>query len=163
MKYFYTSAVFLFFCTALFAQKQVLGAGGGSSSQQNNKYLSYSIGQQGITGVFTGTNGTVVQQGFEASTLRLLSSNTLESPVQVTTNVYPNPFAHTVHFSFSSPLQIPLKVVVFDDLGRKVFEKIYAPANTLAVPLANLSGGIYTVRITGAGYQHSTRIVKIHD
>ncbi len=155
--------IFAMLCgTSLFSQRAVLGVGGGSMTDGGG-YVSHSIGQQGITGVFTGNNGTVVQQGFETSLLRILSSSTLESPVQVTTNVYPNPFAHTVHFSFSSPLQIPLKVVVFDDLGRKVFEKIYAPANTLAVPLANLSGGIYTVRITGAGYQHSTRIVKIHD
>jgi len=148
---------------SVFSQKQVLGAGGGSTTDSSGAYISYSIGQQGITGTIIGVNGNVVQQGFETSQLRLLSSNTFETPLGVTTTVYPNPFAHTVHFSFSSPLSIPLNVVVFDDLGRKVFEKTYEPANTLAVPLAKLSGGIYTVRITGAGYQHSTRIVKIHN
>lgn len=150
----------LFSITVTFSQRSVIGASGGSAILANNHYISYSVGQQGITGTFTNADGKVIQQGFEHGLLRIVSRKTIETPVSIQTTAYPNPFTTSINFSFSKPLNRVVELTVFDELGRLVLRKQQTAINKLSVSLARFSDGVYTITIKGATFNYTTRVIK---
>lgn len=150
----------LFSITVAFGQRSVIGASGGSATLVNNHYVSYSIGQQGITGTIIGADGKTIQQGFEHGLLQIISSKTIAAPVSIQTTAYPNPFTTSINFSFSKPLNEEVALTVFDNLGRLVLTKKQIAINKLSVSLARFSDGVYTITIKGATFNYTTRVIK---
>lgn len=153
-------AVLLLCCFSTFSQRAVLGAGGGSMTV-NNMYVSHSIGQQGVTGTFTNSEGVVLQQGFENYFLQVLSRAPLFSPAQVQTKVYPNPFFEELHFLFSTPLDTELTISVYDFSGKRMLTKTVQASSNVILSLASLPVGVYAVHLNGISYQYTSKVIKL--
>lgn len=153
--------VLLFFiiCNSYNAQTlhhQMISCQGGNSFNSNVNKILFTVGQQSVIG--SSTNGISVQQGFQQSNwYRIIQQNT----VSITTIVYPNQFKDVVNFSFSQSPGNDINIVVFDLLGRLVYnQSIKNEENLISVNLNNLSSSEYFVKLTSNNYTFSTKILK---
>lgn len=158
MKIFCIGLLF-FVSNIIFAQQlhhEMIGTQGGSVTTNNGIRVSYSVGQQSVTG--TSTTNYVVQQGFQQSNWgKLIEQNS----INISTTVFPNPFLDTIKFSFSSSPGSAIDVLVFDILGRLVHSELVQNENNLiSIDLKKLSSAEYLVKLSSGGYIHSAKIIK---
>lgn len=135
---------------------EMISAQGGSKITASGHFVSYTIGQQSVTG--TSPNGYVVQQGFQQSNWsKILEENT----ISVVTTVYPNPFVSDINFSFSTSPGNKIEVMVFDVLGRVVYaETAINQNNVIALDLSKLSSALYLVKLASEKFIYSAKIIK---
>lgn len=68
---------------------EMISAQGGSKVTERGQFVSYTIGQQSVTG--TTSNGYIVQQGFQQSNWsKILEQNT----ISIVTTVFPQSFCY---------------------------------------------------------------------
>lgn len=152
--------VVIVFNSQLFIAQQLhhemIGTQGGSVTTNNGIRVSYSVGQQSVTG--TSTTNYVVQQGFQQSNWgKLIEQNS----INISTTVFPNPFIDSVKFSFSSSPGSAIDVLVFDILGRLVHSELVQNENNLiSIDLKKLSSAEYLVKLSSGSYIHSAKIIK---
>jgi hypothetical protein len=81
--------------------------------------------------------------------------------ISITTITYPNPFIDRVNFHFSSPVIGPIKVALFDVMGRLVYykEKI-AIDNIVSIDNLSFAQGEYFVKLTAKNFTYSTNLLK---
>ncbi len=80
--------------------------------------------------------------------------------------IYPNPMNGTAQFQLTSEETLPIKIELYDITGRlqKIIFSGYSSAGQLLqfnIDLANLSGGIYFLRIAAASWSITRRLVYI--
>jgi hypothetical protein len=155
LKIFY---LFLSFnCFSQTLHHQMISSQGGNVVTNSGIVVKYTIGQQSISGTKTGN--VIVQQGFQQSNWdTIIAANNV---VLVNTTTYPNPFIDSVNFQFSSPVTGPIKVALFDVMGRLVYYKEKVSINNI-VTIDNLSfaQGEYFVKLTAKNYTYSTNLLK---
>lgn len=71
-------------------------------------------------------------------------------------SVFPNPFNNIANFRSK---QIVKSVILFDELGRKVYEA-YVNNLTASISLSTLSKGVYFANVTVGDQSHSVKLVK---
>jgi hypothetical protein len=153
--------IILLFGFSAFGQKlhhQMLSIQGASVHLSNGASVSQTIGQQSVTGNFR-KNNLVMGQGFQQSNLgRSYSHNNQQAIITIT---YPNPVSDFVNFKFSSEIKGPIKVTIYDMLGRAVFYKEKnAIQNILTIDAIYLAEGEYFIKLTAQNYNYSTKILK---
>jgi hypothetical protein len=153
--------ILLFLLTiSCYSQKlhhQMLSSLGSSSQVPGGIVVRQSIGQQSAIGNFKNSN-IVVGQGFQQSS----KMNPIVTPaIVIYTNTYPNPFIDKVNFQFSSPVQGPIKISLFDILGRLVFTAEKFTTNNI-VTIENLffPEGEYFAKLTGNNFTYTTNLLK---
>ena len=135
----------------------MLSSQGKNTTLSNGILISQTVGQQSAIGNYRDSN-LIVGQGFQQSN----KMRTAISPViYVTTTTYPNPFIDSVNFQFSSPIAGPIKISLFDVMGRLVYNKEKISVNNI-VTIDNLSfaQGEYFVKLTAKNYTYSTNLLK---
>ena len=135
----------------------MLSSQGTSTRTSGGVTVRQTIGQQSAIGNYRGSN-TIVGQGF-------LQSNNMKTAlppvISITTITYPNPFIDRVNFQFSSPVTGPIKVALFDIMGRLVYYKEKMPYNnTLIIDNLSFAQGEYIVKLTAKNYTYSTILLK---
>lgn len=135
---------------------EMISSQGGSVVTSNGHIVSYSIGQQSISG--TSTNGYVVQQGFQQNNWGAIIKQT---EISISTKVYPNPFISEVQFEFSESPGMSLNVYVFDVRGRLVYsDNKKNDSNTISLNLEQLASAEYLVKLTSEKHTLYTKILK---
>jgi hypothetical protein len=136
---------------------QMLSSQGTTSRTSAGVIVRQTIGQQSAIGNFRNTSA-IVGQGF----LQSQTMKTAKAPViSITTITYPNPFIDSVNFQFSSPISGPIKISLFDVMGRLVYYKEKtAVNNTLTLENLSFAQGQYFVKLTAKNFTYSTNLLK---
>jgi hypothetical protein len=120
--------------------------------------LRQTISQRSAIGNYRNSN-IIVGQGF----LQSKTMKTAIAPViSIKTITYPNPFIDKVNFQFSAPIAGPIKITLFDVMGRLVYskEKLSADNNTLTLENLSFAQGEYFVKLSAKNYTYSTNLLK---
>ena len=135
----------------------MLSSQGTTSRSSTGIIVRQTIGQQSAIGNYRDSN-LIVGQGFQQGNKM---KTAIPQVISVTTTTYPNPFVDSVNFQFSSPITGPIKVVLFDVMGRLVYYKEKVSINNI-VTIDNLSfaQGEYFVKLTAKNYSYSTNLLK---
>jgi hypothetical protein len=142
--------------------RTVTGVSGSSEviSLNNSTYFfQQSIGQAGVIGTFSDIE-YVLRQGFIQPNV---ISKIIETdiPLNLVSNVYPNPFIENISLSFNEEIRGNVSVEVFDMLGRLIFSKNYLASQNLNVILRNLPVADYILKVTANRKQLIKKILKI--
>lgn len=140
---------------------QMISSQGQSTRTSNGVIINQTIGQQSLTGTATKTN-TIVLQGFQQSQWgKYINSSSDTGKVTIQTNTYPNPFTKTIQFQFSKVISEPISVLIYDILGRTVYEQTSKSITTiLTLDLASLPTAEYLVRLNTSELHYTTKIIK---
>lgn len=139
--------------------RQMLSVQGGSSKTTAGTIVKQSVGQQSVIGN-SQKNKVTVSQGFQKSNSKVAGETKIIKNQMITT-VFPNPMIDKLNFKFSSPITGKVKVLIFDLLGRTVFqEEKFASENTLTIDNIYLPSGNYIVKLNATNYEYSTKILK---
>jgi hypothetical protein len=136
---------------------QMISAQGGNAVTQSGIIVKYTVGQQSVTGTKAGN--VILQQGFQQSNWdTIIAANNV---VLVNTTTFPNPFIDSVNFQFSAPISGPIKISLFDVMGRLVYykEKI-AVNNTVTIDNLSFAQGEYFAKLTAKNFTYSTNLLK---
>jgi len=135
---------------------QMIGAQGGSYIVGNSLQVEQSIGQVTVHGYQA--DASAVLQGFQQNVWYKLAGPNKE---HIAIKLFPNPFIETVNFSFSKPLNYPLKLTLFDLLGRVISEKtIQTNTKETAILFPVLAAAEYIVALSSAEINQSFKIIK---
>ena len=139
---------------------QILSSQGISTKMPNGLIISQTIGQQSLTG--NSSDDYVVMQGFQQSVWgKYIASNKTAEKDGIKTVTYPNPFTETVNFQFSEPITDVVSILVFDILGRVVYQQDKIPINTIVtINLAMLPSTKYLVQLKTLKLNYYTQIIK---
>jgi len=140
---------------------QMLSSQGNSTKKANGLVVKQTVGQQSTTGSSSNKN-YVLMQGFQQSLWsKYIASNKIETPEDIKTITYPNPFTENVNFQFSKPMTDVISIYIFDILGRLVYEqKKKADSTILTIDLTTLSSSEYLVRLSTTNLNYYTKIIK---
>ena len=135
----------------------MLSSQGTTTHTSRGVMVRQTIGQQSAIGNYRNSN-LIVGQGF-------LQSNNMKTAlppvISITTITYPNPFIDRVDFQFSSPITGPIKVALFDIVGRLIYYKEKMSINsTLTIDNLSFAQGEYIVKLTAKNYTYSTTLLK---
>ncbi|MEO0037068.1 MAG: hypothetical protein RIQ59_279 [Bacteroidota bacterium] len=135
----------------------MLASQGSSSHVAGGIVVRQSIGQQSAIGNYKNSN-LIVGQGFQQNGKM---KPTATPSVVINTKTYPNPFIDKVNFQFSSPVEGPVKISLFDILGRLVFTAEKFPTNNI-VTIDNLffPEGEYFAKLTANNFTYTTNLLK---
>ena len=136
---------------------QMLSSQGASSHASGGVFVRQTVGQQSAIGNFRNTSAIVGQGFLQSETMK-----TAVAPViSITTITFPNPFIDSVNFQFSAPISGPIKISLFDVMGRLVYYKEKTAINNI-VTLDNLSfaQGEYFAKLTAKNFTYSTNLLK---
>jgi len=119
--------------------------------------IRQTIGQQSVIGNHKNSN-FIVGQGFQQSN-NMKSSSPSITVIKVI--AYPNPFVERVNFKFSSFVDGPIKISIFDLLGRLVFTDVKFPFNnTITIDNLFFAEGEYFAKLTAKNLSYSTNLLK---
>jgi hypothetical protein len=151
--------LFFLFVVSASAQSlhhQMISAQGGGVVTNSGYKVNYTIGQQSVTGSYSGTY--IVQQGFQQNNWSKIISNNNNL---IQTNLFPNPFIEYITFTFSSSPGAKINAMVFDILGRLIHtEDVVNENNEIKLNLSRLSSAEYLIRLSSGKYEYATKIIK---
>ena len=153
--------ILLFFITiSCYSQNlhhQMLSSQGASSHLSGGIVVRQTIGQQSTIGNFKKSN-LIFGQGFQQNSKIKLGNS---AAFVVNTKTYPNPFIDKVNFQFSSPLEGPIKVELYDILGRLIYTVEKFPSNNI-ITINNLffPEGEYFAKLTTNNFTYTTNLLK---
>jgi hypothetical protein len=153
----------LFFSCSFYGQllhHQMLSAQGASIITNNGFVINQTIGQQSLTGNSSGSY--IVMQGFQQSLWgNYIASNAAEDLIGIKITTYPIPFTETVNFQFSEPITDLVSILIFDIVGRVVYQQNKIPIDTLlSLNLSMLPSTKYLVRLQTVKLNYYTQIIK---
>ncbi|MCO5723486.1 T9SS type A sorting domain-containing protein [Robiginitalea marina] len=149
-----------FYTNAQTLMRQTLAqAGSGRLVQAGGRgyFLLQSVGQGSVTGTYTAGNASV-RQGYIQPLPILLTGG---DPDGLEALVWPNPFVNGVVARLEAGLEEEVLVQVFDISGRLVQRIAYVPETQLAIPLLNLSQGIYFIRFLSGQKSITKQLIKL--
>ncbi|MCC9166323.1 T9SS type A sorting domain-containing protein [Pontibacter harenae] len=77
---------------------------------------------------------------------------------------YPNPFTSGLNIALTSGLTGEAKVTLYNLQGQEVYSSkvdIAAGVTTAELPLQNLSGGVYVLKVVTSSFEATTKVVKV--
>jgi len=139
--------------------RSTLGTGGAStivSAEGHKISFPQSIGQSGITGVYTMKN-LELRQGFIQPVLRVKSLNESQNNI---ISIYPNPLTSVVFVKVNSEITGNIGLNIFDLSGRKVYTDTIPAKEIIQLNLSSLPGGTYILKLTGSNIQANYKLIK---
>lgn len=135
----------------------VAGTTSALSEGSNTLVIQQSIGQGSVIGTFV--SGTVMlRQGFiQPPSIR---TSIIEEDATLLASVYPNPFTEAVNISFSEEVSGNLSIIIFDMLGRKVYDQSKKAAQEMSVNLQSLSSAQYIMIVSSGNKQFKANLIK---
>ena len=135
----------------------MLSSQGTSTRTSSGISVRQTIGQQSPIGNYR--NGNIIAgQGFLQSNKMKIKTPPV---ISITTITYPNPFIDKVNFHFSLPISGPIKITLFDIMGRLVYYKEkMSYDNTLTIDNLFFAEGEYFVKLTAKNFTYPTTLLK---
>lgn len=133
------------------------GSGGLVQAGGRSYFLLQSVGQGSVTGTYTAGNASV-RQGYIQPLPILLTGGDSDGLEAL---VWPNPFVNGVVARLEAGLEEEVLVQVFDISGRLVQRIAYVPETQLAIPLLNLSQGVYFIRFLSGQKSITKQLIKL--
>jgi hypothetical protein len=159
MKYLLLLFSFTFYGQVL--NHQMISSQGQTIATPSGLVIKQTVGQQSITGN-TKSKEVAVLQGFQQSLWsKYITENKIDVVSGITTLTYPNPFIETINFQFSIPIKDEISILIFDVLGRLIFQQKKRADNTvLTLDLARLPTSEFLVQLTANNFNYYTKIIK---
>jgi hypothetical protein len=155
-----TILLLLSFTISGYSQKlhhQMLSSQGATARTSSGVVVRQTIGQQSVTGNYKNSN-FIVGQGFQQSNKM---KSTSSSDIVIKAIAFPNPFIDKINFQFSSFVDGPIKITIFDVLGRLVFTDVKFPFNnTITIDNLSFAEGEYFAKLTAKNLTYSTNLLK---
>lgn len=153
--FFFILVVFSGFSQRL--HHQMLSSQGISTQTSGGIRVCQSIGQNSAIGNYRNTD-VIVGQGFIQSNIM---KTTQQPNVIINTTAYPNPFIDRLNFQFSSPISGPIKVALFDIMGRLIYYEERMVFDTiLTIDNLSFAEGEYFAKLTANNFTYSTNLLK---
>lgn len=123
--------------------------------------IKQTVGQQSVIGSAQNKD-FVVMQGFQQSLWsRYIAENKAAIVQGITVVAYPNPFVETINFQFSKPVADEISIMIFDILGRLIYDQKRRIDDTiLSIDLARLPTAEFLVRLSTNNLNYYTKIIK---
>lgn len=137
---------------------QMTSSQGTSMHASNNVMVQQTIGQQSVTGNYLGPTFSV-GQGYQQGRISK-SKGPSELNIQIMT--FPNPFTSKINFQFSSAIDGPIKINMYDVLGKLVMTTEKEMLNK-AISLDNLNfpDGQYILKLSAKNFNYTTNLIKM--
>ena len=119
--------------------------------------MQASIGQASVNGTWE-TDVIRLQQGFIQPHTDPTYSVKEDEPLEVI--LYPNPYRDVLNLRFTE--EVAAKIVVYDLLGKLVYQKNISPTIQASLNMPQLPGGMYLIQISGDQRRFSGRIQKLN-
>jgi hypothetical protein len=137
---------------------QMTSSQGTSVQAANNLMVQQSIGQQSVTGNYLGSLFSV-GQGFQQGRISK-SKDPLALNIQIMT--FPNPFTAKINFQFSSSIDGPIKISMYDVLGKLVMSSEKELLNNnITLDNLNFPDGQYIVKLSAKNFNYTTNLIKM--
>ena len=161
MNKWYIIIVTLCISSSAFAQgvvRSTLGVSGSSViAGENELMVQQSVGQSSVIGTVE-RSGVVTRQGF------------IQPPVEVTgvildestlgARIYPNPVQSSLNVIFTEEIQGEVSFLLYDMLGRTVYDKTEAANQNMTLDMNALSSAQYILLITSGKKQFKANLIK---
>jgi hypothetical protein len=152
--------IFLFATFSCYSQKlhhQMFSSQGITTRVSGGVTVRQTIGQKSVIGNYKNSN-FIVGQGFQQSNKMKSSSSSI---IAIKVIAYPNPFVESVNFKFSSSVEGPIKISLYDIVGRLVYTDEKLLINNI-VSFDNLffAEGEYFAKLTANNFNYSTNLLK---
>lgn len=136
---------------------QMFSSQGETARTSNGVVIRQTISQLSAIGNHRNSN-FIVGQGFQQSNKM---KSTSSSGILIKAIAYPNPFIEKVNFKFSSNVEGPIKITIYDVLGRLVFTDEKLPINNI-LTIDNLffAEGEYFAKLKANNFTYSTNLLK---
>jgi hypothetical protein len=159
MKYLLLLFSFTFYGQVL--HHQMISSQGQTIATPSGLVINQTVGQQSITGNTKSKEAAVVQ-GFQQSFWSsYIAENKIDVVQGITTVAYPNPFTETINFQFSMPITDEITILIFDILGRLIYQqKSRIDSTILTIDLSRLPTSEFLVRLTATNFNYYTKIIK---
>lgn len=132
----------------------------GSSSNftdKENYIVQQSVGQLSVTGTFQSENYNILQGFIRPS---FLSAEIIKEDTNVNALIFPNPFQNQVSISFSTVMDEPLNIFIYDMLGRVVYSEQQEASQKIHIVLNNLANASYIINIISGEKHFKATIIK---
>lgn len=131
-------------------------------STNNKEFLiQQSIGQASVIGMYSNSKHTFLQGFIRPNFLGSDSSlNTEDLILNLNATIYPNPFRDSITLLFEKYTEEKIGVIIYDLLGRTVFNKKYNSNPSLVIELQNLPKATYLLRVRTSSKQFTKKIIK---
>lgn len=146
------------FFKAQIVHHQMVSSQGASVQLSNNLMVQQSIGQQSVTGNYLGSAFSV-GQGFQQGRIWKRKG---PSALNIQVMTFPNPFSSKLNFQFSAAIDGPIKINIYDVMGKLVMttEKEML-GNTIVLENLEFPNGQYVVKFSTKNFNYSTQILKM--
>lgn len=140
---------------------QMLSSQGQTITTPQGLVVKQTVGQQSITGSSTNKEYVVIQ-GFQQSYWsKYITQSKIDVIQGISTIAYPNPFTETINFQFSEPIEDEISILIFDILGRLIYEqKRRIDSSLLSIDLGRLPTSEFLVRLSTTNLNYYTKIIK---
>lgn len=137
---------------------QMTSAQGASVQLSNNLKITQSVGQQSAIGNYLGPTFSV-GQGFQQGRTSK-SKGPAELNIQIM--AFPNPFTSKINFQFSAAIDGPIKINIYDVMGKLVMTTEKEMLNK-AISLENLNFpvGQYILKFSAKNFNYTTHLLKM--
>ena len=137
---------------------QMTSSLGASVQVSNNLMVQQTIGQQSVTGNYLGSTFSVGQGFQQGRILKHKGPSALN--IQITT--FPNPFTSKINFEFSAAIDGPIKINIYDVMGKLVMstEKEML-SNAIVLDNLNFPVGQYVVKFSAKNFNYTTQLLKM--
>jgi hypothetical protein len=139
--------------------RSTLSMSASHTNERNNYILQQSVGQSSVIGDYE-SDGYLLSQGFVQAGVWAKIVHP-DDVLDLKAEVFPNPFVDEVNISFLEPINEPIHVFVFNDLGREVEFFTYEESQALSVCLGYLPPGKYYVKIVTDHKQFVAHLIKL--
>ena len=131
---------------------------GTSVKVTNNLMVQQSIGQQSATGNYQGSAFSV-GQGFQQGKI---SKRKGSSALNIQIMTFPNPFSSKINFQFSAAIDGPIKINIYDIMGKSVLStEREMLSNAIVLENLNFPVGQYVVKFSAKNFNYTTQILKM--
>ena len=142
MRYIILFLLASFYCSSQSITKQVIGPGGQTFENGNNK-LSYSVGEIAV-GAMTDEDGSYQLGNGYYPSLNLSTLNTETPELQLQVKVFPNPTKAVIYITH--PTEQFFEVKITDVSGKQILETAHQRQQPLSVE--TLTTGTYFITVT---------------
>ena len=119
--------------------------------------VQQSIGQGSVIGTFASGAITLRQGYIQPPSIK---TSIIEEDSNLLASVYPNPFTDAVNISFSEEVNGNLTIVIYDMLGRKVYDQSKRATQEMTVNLQSLSSAQYIMVVSSGNKLFKANLIK---
>jgi hypothetical protein len=148
------------YCNAQEIARSTIGSAGGTATignEDNARIVQQSVGQSSVIGSFK-NGSTQIRQGFIQPPITVSSIQVDETTLDAA--IFPNPVESMLNIVLNEPVEVPISFVIYDMLGRVVYDKEGPAQQQMSLDMTSLSSAQYILLITAGKKQFKANRIK---